>query len=63
MTIEEKLEVMEALWADLSRHEEALPVYDWQKEVLAEREQMIEEGSAKFSDWDEAKERITKATS
>jgi putative addiction module component len=31
MTIEEKLQVMEALWADLCQHEEALSAYEWQK--------------------------------
>jgi hypothetical protein len=62
MSVEEKLEAMEALWADLGGAE-AIPVYDWQRELLDERERMIEEGSAKFSDWEEAKERITKITS
>ena len=62
MSVEEKLEAMEALWADLCGAE-AIPVYDWQRELLDERERMIEEGSAKFSDWEEAKERITKITS
>ena len=62
ISVEEKLEAMEALWADLGGAE-AIPVYDWQRELLDERERMIEEGSAKFSDWEEAKERITKITS
>jgi hypothetical protein len=49
MTIEEKLQTMEALWDDLCQHEEALPVHDWQKEILDERERMIERGDSKFS--------------
>ncbi len=63
MTIEEKLQTMEALWDDLCQHEEILPVHDWQKEVLDERERMIERGDSKFSDWEEAKKRITRETS
>jgi len=63
MTIEEKLEAMEALWNDLCRHEEALPVHDWQKEVLDERERLIESGEAQFVEWEEAKKRITREVS
>ncbi len=63
MTIEEKLRAMEALWDDLCQHETALPVLQWQKEILDEREQLIERGEAQFSDWEEAKKRITEHTS
>ncbi len=54
---------MEALWNDLCQHEEALPVHDWQKEILDERERLIEEGEAHFFDWEEAKKRIAKEIS
>ena len=63
MTIEEKLQTMEALWDDLCQHEEALPVHDWQKEILDERERLIEAGEAHFVDWEEAKKRIARETS
>jgi putative addiction module component (TIGR02574 family) len=63
MTIEEKLQAMEALWNDLCQHEEALPVHDWQKEVLDEREGQIERGEAQFVDWEEAKKRIAREIS
>jgi hypothetical protein len=62
MTIEEKLQTMEALWDDLCRHEEALPVHDWQKEILDGRDHLIEKGEAEFVDWEEAKKRITRET-
>ena len=62
MTIEEKLQTMEALWTDLCQHEEVLPVHDWQKEILDGRERMIEKGEAQFVDWEEAKKRITRET-
>ncbi len=57
MTIEEKLQTMEALWTDLCQHEEILPVHDWQKEILDERERMVERGESKFSDWEDAKKQ------
>jgi len=58
MTIEEKLQTMEALWADLCQHQEVLPVYDWQKEILDGREQIAEHGESKFSDWEETKKQV-----
>lgn len=63
MTLEEKLQAMEALWEDLCRHEEAVPVPQWHKELLDERERMIEEGDAQFVDWETAKQQIAKRIS
>jgi len=63
MSIEEKLEAMEALWADLCRNEEALPVYEWQKEILNDRQRLIAEGKTRFIDWEEAKSLVDKETS
>lgn len=60
MTIEEKLEVMEAIWDDLSRHADAMPLPAWHGDVLAEREAAIERGEASFEDWEAAKLRIEK---
>jgi hypothetical protein len=62
MTIEAKLQLMEALWADLCQHEDALPVYDWQKKVLDRREKRLTEGKTRFKDWEESKRRIEKET-
>jgi len=58
MTREEKLRAMEALWDDLCR-KDAVPVPQWHKDILDERERQVEEGKAEFSDWDIAKRRIT----
>jgi len=63
MTIEAKLQLMEALWADLCQHEEALPVYEWQKKLLDRRERQIAEGKTRFIDWEESKSRIENETS
>ena len=54
---------MKALWDDLCQHEEALPVHEWQKDILNEREQMIGNNESKFTDWEEAKKHITRETS
>jgi dsRNA-specific ribonuclease len=63
MSLEEKLSAMEALWAALCRHQDVLPVPQWHKDILDEREALIEKGQAHFSDWESAKKRIIKETS
>lgn len=63
MTIEEKLEAMEALWNDLRRHDDAIYVHEWQKQVLDERERLVDEGKAEFIDWEQAKKDIARETS
>jgi len=63
MTVEEKLRAIEVLWDDLCRNEKQVPVADWQKQLLDEREQQIQTGEAKFSDWDAAEKRIRERTS
>ncbi len=60
MTVREKLQLMEDLWDDLCRAEETIPVPDWHKAVLDERERQVAAGEAKFIDWDAAKESIAK---
>ena len=63
MTVNEKLRAMEALWADLSQQEQHVPVPQWHKSVLADRERMVREGKARFIDWDSAKKRIARRVS
>ena len=63
MTLEEKLRAMEALWDDLCQREEDVPVPQWHKDLLDERERLIEQGTAQFRDWEIAKKRISERTS
>jgi len=58
MTVEEKLMAMEALWDNLCGDETQIPVQEWHKQILDERERQIEAGEAKFVDWETAKARI-----
>ena len=60
MTLSDKLRAMEALWADLSQREDDVPVPDWHKEILDEREQLVRSGKARFIDWETAKKRIAR---
>jgi putative addiction module component (TIGR02574 family) len=63
MTVDEKLKAIEMLWDDLCRNEKEIPVADWQRELLDERQGQIDAGEAKFSDWESAKKRIRDRTS
>jgi putative addiction module component (TIGR02574 family) len=63
MTLEEKLRVMEALWDNLCRNDESLPVHQWQKDLLDERERLVKDGKAQFVDWETAKKRIAQRIS
>jgi Putative addiction module component len=62
MSTEEKLAALEAIWGDLSRNEQQLPVPDWHKQVLDQRQRQIDRGEATFIDWEEAKRRIRERT-
>ena len=61
MSFHEKLLVMEAIWAEISREEENLEVPQWHKDILDQREGLIAEGKAKFIDWEDAKKQIKEA--
>jgi hypothetical protein len=63
LTIAEKLRIMEELWDDLRMRAEGVPVPQWHKDLLDERERLIESGEAQFDDWDAARKRITEQTS
>jgi len=54
MTIADKLDVMEVLWADLSRRPDRLPSPDWHQQVLRDRRRLVEQGEVDFLDWDTA---------
>jgi hypothetical protein len=58
LTLPQKLDLMESLWAELSRNEDALESPDWHEVVLKDREEAMAAGKATTSDWKKAKERI-----
>jgi putative addiction module component (TIGR02574 family) len=62
MTAEEKLKALEAIWEALSRHEDQVPVPDWHKKVLDQRQRQIDSAEAKFISLEEMKERVRKRT-
>ena len=62
MTSLDKIAVMEKLWDDLCRDPEVVPSPEWHKETLEAREKELNEGKAKFTAFDRAKERIKEQT-
>ena len=60
MSTAEKLQVMETLWADLSRHEEEFESPAWHAQVLRERDHTPQTGKEKPVDWETAKAQLRK---
>lgn len=58
MTIEEKIQTMEAIWDDLCNIETSIPSPSWHKEILQERENKIKNDIEEFVDWNYAKKKI-----
>ena len=61
LPLQDKLLVMEALWDDLSRHSREVEVPQWHKDVLDERERLLNAGEARFIDWEVARQEIEAA--
>ena len=58
MTLQEKLEAMEALWEDLTRGAALAESPDWHNDTLDERRRRVAEGKAHFRDWETAKSAL-----
>jgi putative addiction module component (TIGR02574 family) len=63
LPLREKLLVMEALWDSIAQAEDQLDVPQWHKAILDEREKLVQEGGAKFIDWEAAKKQIRESAS
>jgi hypothetical protein len=58
MTTSEKLQLMEALWKNLSMTDAEVVSPEWHGEVLAERDRLIGSGEETFIDWETAKKQL-----
>jgi hypothetical protein len=58
MTTVEKLQTMEALWADLSKNSDEFASPSWHGEILSKRDKSLSEGKELIHDWNKAKNRI-----
>lgn len=62
MSLDERLQTMELLWASLARTPDEVPSPDWHGDVLAKRMAKIDRGEAEFLTIPELKERLQKPT-
>jgi putative addiction module component (TIGR02574 family) len=58
LPIEQKLQIMEAIWEDLRERFDRLEISEQQKELLDRRRARVEKGEAKLLDWDSVKGTI-----
>ncbi|HBC89675.1 MAG TPA: acyl-protein synthetase [Lentisphaeria bacterium] len=60
MSRKEKLQTMEAIWADLSKDDANIESPAWHGEVLKETEARVASGQEKATDWATAKRNLRK---
>ena len=58
MSVEEKLQAIEEIWADLASTPETVPSPTWHADVLQVREERIAEGWTQFLDIEDAKKAV-----
>ncbi len=60
MSLEEKLQTMEALWEDLSREPDRIESPSWHLGIFLKRNRgkELQSGEATFADWEKAKVSI-----
>lgn len=63
LSVAQKLDLMEVLWADLTRDEINLKSPAWHEVVLKDREEAFAAGKVTVSNWEQAKKRIKKKVS
>jgi putative addiction module component (TIGR02574 family) len=63
LSIAQKLDLMETLWADLTRDEKNLKSPTWHETVLKDRAEAYGAGKVSVADWEQAKRRIKKRVS
>ena len=58
MSVDDKLQAMELLWADLSQNPEQVTSPAWHGEVLRSRREQVQQGKARFQGWDTGIEEL-----
>jgi hypothetical protein len=60
LPLSEKLALLEAVWAELASDPDTVEVPLWHKDILDERQQLLDHGSSQVLDWELAKEQINR---
>ena len=62
LPMQEKLALLEAVWAEISPEPDELEIPQWHKDLLDDRELALREGLTEVLDWEDAKRQIRAAT-
>ena len=54
MSLDDKLLAMELLWGELSKTPERLDAPQWHRDLLLQRLNQVQQGTASFQSWDKA---------
>jgi len=60
LPLPEKLALLEAVWAELAAHPDTIEVPQWHKDILDERQGLLDQDSSQLLDWELAKEQINR---
>jgi len=58
MTVEEKMQVMEAVWTDLRAKAASYPSPKWHEQLVRERVESYTAGTSQLIDWEDAKKAL-----
>jgi putative addiction module component (TIGR02574 family) len=58
LSADEKLEYIQALWANFSKHPEEVPLPDWHRQVVAERLAAHRRGEMTSRPWSDVREEL-----
>lgn len=61
LPVEEKLQIMEAIWEDFRDRFDRLPISEDQRRLLERRRARVQEGTAQLLDWEKVKATIGRA--
>lgn len=60
LPLPEKLALLEAVWAELASDPDTVEVPQWHRDILDERQHLLEQGYSQVLDWEVAKEQINR---
>jgi len=58
LSTQQKINLMELIWSDLSKRPEELPTPTWHGDILERRRQLVLNGESDFENWDDVKKRL-----
>ena len=60
LPLPEKLALLEAVWTELASDPDTVEVPQWHKDILDDRQRLLDQDSSQVLDWEMAKEQINR---